>query len=486
MLCPKSKLSDILMICAALALAAYPAVAGDYVTLTDNGPSSNRVDIVFLGDGYTQADLNAGTYDQHIADYLDHMFGDTPTGIADPFPRYANFFNVHKVDVVSNESGADNPNTNHYVDTALDASYYWDGVTERLLYINSSKAQSALNDGLSGSGFIAEMKLVTINETKYGGAGGTFATFAGGNVSAQEVALHELAHSFSDLADEYGGGGTYPGIEPNEINVTTDPTGSKWSQWLGFNDPRDSELDIGVFEGGRYYNEGIYRPSLDSKMKTLNEAFNAVGREQLILDIYDRVDPLDDWLDNTGTALGNEALWVDEIDPSVIAIEWYVNGVLLEGHSGNSIDLDALGYAPGMHTVTAHAYDTVIDHIGTEGLLDLVRRDLHKLQQDITWTAEVLIAGDADGDGEVALLDLSTLGANFNNSGTWADGDFNSDGFVDVFDLDLLGTHFGDTSEGGGGSSGGGGPPIFAPSVPEPSSLLILLAAGQWLLHRRR
>ncbi len=497
MFCPKSKLFVILVACSALATTALPAVAADYVTLIDNGASDNRVDVVFLGDGYTQADLSAGTYDQHINGYLEHMFGPAPSGIADPFPRYANFFNVHKIDVVSNESGADNPNENHYVDTALDASYYWDGTTERLLYLNSGKAQQALNAGLQGAGFFAEMKLVTINDTTYGGAGGTFATFAGGNPSAQEIALHELGHSFSDLADEYGGGGNYPGGEPFEINVTTDPAGGKWSQWIGYTDPRDSDLDIGVFEGGRYYNLGIYRPSFDSKMRTLNTAFNAVAREQMILDLYDHVDPLDGWLDNTVGAVGNDAVWVDVIDPSVIAVRWFVDGELVEGATGTSIDLEALGYAPGQYTVTAHAYDTVIDHAHSGDLLDLVRRDFDQLEQDINWNATVLIAGDSNGDGEVGLLDMGNVGLNFGKTGDWSMGDFDGDGLVSVADLDLVGNNFGKTgpqlADGfdpgsgnpGGGGGGGGDPPVFPPTIPEPASLALLLISTPAILRRR-
>ena len=52
-------------------------VFGSFTTLVDNGPSSNRVDIVFLGDGYTTVDIAAGTYDNHINGYLNYMFSNT-------------------------------------------------------------------------------------------------------------------------------------------------------------------------------------------------------------------------------------------------------------------------------------------------------------------------------------------------------------------------------------------------------------------------
>ena len=43
-----------------LTVFAGRAFAVPFTTIIDNGPSSNRVDIVFLGDGYTTADIAAG------------------------------------------------------------------------------------------------------------------------------------------------------------------------------------------------------------------------------------------------------------------------------------------------------------------------------------------------------------------------------------------------------------------------------------------
>ena len=57
--------------------------------------------------------------------------------------------------------------------TALDATYRFDGVTDRLLGINGSKADAALNAGLGGANFTAEMLFVTVNSDIYGGSGGS-------------------------------------------------------------------------------------------------------------------------------------------------------------------------------------------------------------------------------------------------------------------------------------------------------------------------
>ncbi len=51
--------------------------------------------------------------------------------------------------------------------------------------------------------------------------------------------------------------------------------------------------------------------------------------------------------------------------------------------------------------------------------------------------------GDANLDGQVNLLDLDIVGANFNQSGAWHLGDFNCDGVVNLLDLDTIGAGFG-------------------------------------------
>ena len=100
------------------------------------GPPSNRVDMVFLGDGYQEHELPL--YETHIGSMVEYMF------TQEPFNRYENFFNQHRINVVSNESGADVPPDDIDVDTALGATYYFDGETERLLYIDALSADQTL------------------------------------------------------------------------------------------------------------------------------------------------------------------------------------------------------------------------------------------------------------------------------------------------------------------------------------------------------
>ena len=446
-------------------------------TLINNGLPSNRVDVVFVGDGYTQAQLNAGLYTQHVMSYANYMLS-SGNSLNDPLGRYAKFFNVHAIDVASQQSGADRPFDGVFVNTALDATFENTSDT-RLLTISTSKANALRNSALAGTGITANMQLAVVNESKYGGSGGTWATYAGLNSSAREIALHELGHSFSGLADEYFSPGVYTGGEPSEPNVTKNSTGAKWAHWAGFDDPRGSDLDIGSFEGGRYFATGIYRPSNDSKMRSLNEPFNAVSREAFILDIYDLVHPLDGWLSNSA-AVNDDPLWIDLVDGAVQAVQWYVDGTLVPSATGEMFDAAEFGVVPGNHTVRARAYDRVLDHVGDGGMLDLVRKDLTHLEQSVTWTFSLTapLPGDFDGDRRVDGADLSTLTANFglSPSAKLADGDADKDGDVDGSDFLVWQQNVTDGPNGGG-----------LRAVPEPATCTAaLLAAGCVAIHKRR
>jgi Ca2+-binding RTX toxin-like protein len=361
------------------------------------GDSDNRVDIVLLGDGYTSSEIDT-TFTSDILDYLSYIFDDS--ALTQPFGRYENFFNVYAVDVVSNESGADDPTAGIVRDTALDATYLFDGITQRLLYLNETKATTAMNAALSGTGITAEMRYVLVNDAQYGGGGGYFAVYAAGNDLAQEIALHEVGHSFAGLADEYGGiQEMYLGAEPVEINVTTNPAGEKWAEWLGHVDPVLGT--VGAYEGGRFYDFGIYRPTLDSKMRSLEQPFDPIAREEFILSFYELVDPLDGYDDNAGTRYGVQSLSVDTIDPAVIDVDWTVNGQTFVD-AGEIFSFAEYGFGLGEYTVTAHAYDPT----------DWVRGDRSELEQTVTWTVINLDENTApvitsNGGNDAASLALS-------------------------------------------------------------------------------
>jgi hypothetical protein len=320
-------------------------------TILNSGPSSNRVDIVLLGDGYTAAQLS--TYSSHASTFLSTFFNETP------YDRYKSYFNVHRVDVTSTDSGVDNDFTNGISrNTALGMNFFCSGI-ERLLCIDTSAARNyALNAPQ------ADEIIGIANSTKYGGAGypsAEISTYAGGNTSSIEVAKHEFAHAIGDLADEYdyADGTVHSAAEPSLQNVSvynaTDMAArqAKWYRWLDL-------PNVDTFEGGDLAQYGIYRPTVNSKMRSLNRPFEEVNVEQLILKIYASVRPID-----SATAAGTyqtqtSTFSVDPVDPAsgpALAVQWYIDDVAVPGATGLNFAPSEFG-VEGNHTLKVVVQDT--------------------------------------------------------------------------------------------------------------------------------
>lgn len=117
-----------------------------------------------------------------------------------------------------------------------------------------------------------------------------------------------------------------------------------------------------------------------------------------------------------------------------------------------------------------------MDNIVIEVFADLATANATALPNNvpagIPGNVSAPLAGDANNDGVVDLLDLDILGTNFGASpATFAQGDFNADDVVDLLDLDILGTNFGAVS---------------SSAVPEPASIGLALLAGLALVGARR
>jgi len=237
-------------------------------------------------------------------------------------------------------------------------------------------------------------RFVVLNNPAYHNSGGRNVVFSYN--FGREIALHEAGHGFHDLADEYYGKGKYTRNEPRQVNVTADSTGAKWAHWMGYVDSDTLLGAIGVYEGAIYASEGAYRPSKNSKMGWTSDrrpaSFNAVCREKIILDIYDIVDPFDSFSDTATVYNSTAAIGVNLIDPEVIKVDWYVDGNLAASDAGG-IFPPYIRLDPGVHTIKAHVYDEVIRHAFSDNAnphpLDLVRKDLDKLQRHLTWKVEV-------------------------------------------------------------------------------------------------
>jgi hypothetical protein len=244
--------------------------------VVDHGPESSRWDLVIVGDGYQVSELP--NYHTHVQNFVNTL-RTTP-----PFNELFCGINVHRIDVVSNQSGADDPGcgggaavtANTYFDAKF-CSLFAGSPLERLLTIDDALALSVANTYVP----MKNQVLCIVNSTKYGGSGGSVATCSV-DPQASKIAIHEIGHSAFGLADEYGGNGTgTPAGEPSQPNVTRDSNRNtnKWRALIAATTPMPSACDsscasstcvppatppaagaVGTYEGAIYSDCNTYRP----------------------------------------------------------------------------------------------------------------------------------------------------------------------------------------------------------------------------------
>ena len=200
--------------------------------LVDNGPDTKRWNLVIIGDGYQEGEL--GTYHAHAEKFV-HRLQTTP-----PFDEMFAGINVHRIDVVSRESGADDPGCaggpavarKTYFDATFCSPHNGHPI-DRLLTVDNALALSVTTAGVPQKHYV----VCIVNSTKYGGSGGAIATCSVHATSAK-IAIHELGHSAFGLADEYGGNGNDTPAESlrnrmSRATPTWPPTsGARWWRWV--------------------------------------------------------------------------------------------------------------------------------------------------------------------------------------------------------------------------------------------------------------
>jgi IgA Peptidase M64/von Willebrand factor type A domain len=244
--------------------------------IVDHGPDSSRWNLVIVGDGYRASELTQ--YHTDVQNFL------TTLRTTPPYDELFCGINVHRIDVVSTDSGADDPGcaggtattANTYFDATF-CSMFAGSPLDRLLTVDSTLALSVASAQVP----LRHQVLCIVNSSKYGGSGGAVATCSTNSVAAK-IAIHEIGHSAFGLADEYGGNGAgTPAGEPPQPNVTRDTNRAtnKWRALIAISTPMPSQCDsscasstcvppttppaagaVGTYEGAIYSNCNTYRP----------------------------------------------------------------------------------------------------------------------------------------------------------------------------------------------------------------------------------
>lgn len=310
-------------------------------TLLQTGPNNKRMDIVFVGDGYTASEM--GRYHSDVQKGVAALLNQ------EPFKSYKNYLNIYRVDVISKEAGIDNDEYNHLQkDTALDGGFVEYG--NRRLRADHDKVYAAARLAPN-----VNKVILLANTRTYGGV--AYSNLAMTTISSDyiSVLLHEFGHTFN-LADEYvydNEHETYVGNELGFPNLTIyQNQQAKWARWF-------DESGVGTYEGGMYkYRYGLYRPADASIMKSVYGAYYGPHIEAMTLGLhYFETQPIE-----SGTPQGNygDETTVFSIKPfskADLKIDWQVDGRFLPDYHDTSLDTKKLSLAAGAHTISAHVTD---------------------------------------------------------------------------------------------------------------------------------
>jgi hypothetical protein len=305
--------------------------------LMENGKPHDKVDIVIVGDGYRQEDMDK--FRKDAKHFNEVMFSTAP------FKDRKKDFNVWTVEVVSQDSGIDKPDKNIWKNTALGTMYNTFGSARYVLTEENRKLRDVC--GSAPYDFIT----ILVNDNRYGG-GGVYnlytTTYTRGDAQGMDwqmdyVYVHEFGHSFGGLGDEYYSSQTsyndmyQKNVEPWEPNLTAlnDKDNLKWKNMIEKETPLPTpwekdqydslgrvrgKLDrlapdyyekrkplyeaeqkilkdtkyggkVGAFEGAGYMSKGMYRPASDCRMFTLSLiGFDPVCTQAInrVIDFYSK------------------------------------------------------------------------------------------------------------------------------------------------------------------------------------------------------
>jgi len=205
-----------------------PGLDGTVIEIQKTGRPEDRVDFVFLSEGYPVEE--AAKFKADVERMTSYLF------TVEPYRSVRDRFNVMAVFEPSPESAMDEPRQRIFKATNLDASFNAFDL-DRYMLIEENHRMHRMAAQVPYDAII-----VLVNSARYGGGSICFdyCVTTTDHPSSLQVFVHELGHSFAGLADEYYTSDVayndfYPkGVEPIEPNITAllDPENVKWKDLL--------------------------------------------------------------------------------------------------------------------------------------------------------------------------------------------------------------------------------------------------------------
>ena len=230
--------------------------------IAENGPADQKVDLVILGDGYTNSEMEKFRNDaSRLSGFLMN---------SEPYKSRSSDFNIRAIETPSEMSGVNKPHHGVFRRTPLTVNYSsFDSERYALTYDNRTIRDIA-------SAVPYDIMVILVNERTYGGGGiyNLYTTVSADNKFAEYIMIHEMGHHFAALADEYYTSSVsyeIPEIkaEPWETNITAllDKNNLKWKDLIETDTPLPTPWNKKEFDSFGYSIQKE-RDSLRSAMVT--------------------------------------------------------------------------------------------------------------------------------------------------------------------------------------------------------------------------
>jgi hypothetical protein len=320
-------------------------------TLRKAGRLNNRINVCVLPDGYTASEMSK--FQTDATAFMNAMLNTTP------FSQYRDYFNFFLVRVPSAQSGATHPGTAadeagsgqpvETKDTYFGAQFDSYGIHRLVVPTQMTRITNVLATNLPDY----DLVFMLVNSGYYGGSGGT-TSVATVHASSGEIAVHEVGHTFTSLADEYWAGSQYA-RERDNMTQTASTTQVRWRNWL-------NTTNIGIYAHSSP-GQNWYKPARSTcKMELLGRAFCSVCRESLSSKFFDLVNPIDAALPTpsslTLTQPTTFSLTTIRSIPNTLRVEWRLdNQPLARLQDAVTIDPATLTFGQS-YTLAAQVLDT--------------------------------------------------------------------------------------------------------------------------------
>lgn len=170
---------------------AHPPLQSPLVAIRNSGDPQDKVDLLILGDGYTETERESFIADaRRLSDQLFAI---------SPFKERASDFNVWALMAASSQSGVARPSSGMQRWTPLGTRYDAFGSERYVLTFDNREFRDLAQNAPY------EFVEILVNNETYGGGGifGLYSTAAAKSEWAPYLFVHEFGHHFAGLADEY-------------------------------------------------------------------------------------------------------------------------------------------------------------------------------------------------------------------------------------------------------------------------------------------